>query len=70
MALRSVESAGVKIPAETRDLASRWLASVSRSPRGMLAGYQGVEPIILAAALADQTHVPRMRHNHFMSQFA
>jgi hypothetical protein len=44
MALRSVESAGVKIPSETRELAGRWLASASRSPHGMLAGYQGPTP--------------------------
>ena len=28
----------------------------------------GIELIIFSAALADQSHVPRMRHDHFVSQ--
>ena len=30
--------------------------------------HPGVEPIIFSAAFPDQPHVPRMRHDHFMSQ--
>jgi len=28
----------------------------------------GIEPIILATALADQEHLPRMGHDHFVTQ--
>jgi hypothetical protein len=47
MALHSVQRIGLPVPAATRAAALRWLASVSRSPRGMLAGYQ--------SASADRT---------------
>src|ERR1700752_4439890 len=30
--------------------------------------HPGVEPVIFSTALPDQPHVPRMRHDHFMSQ--
>jgi len=40
MALHSVTRFGKKIPPATRAGVMRWLASVSRSPQGMLAGYQ------------------------------
>ena len=30
----------------------------------------GIQPIIFPPALSDQTHVARMRHDHFVAQFA
>ena len=44
MALNSVGRLGVEIPPQTRRGALRWLARVSRGPRGMLAGYQDSNP--------------------------
>ena len=44
MALHSIEEAGVKIPAETRRLAFRWLDFASKPPHRVLAGYQNASP--------------------------